>query len=137
MKKILVFGTFDILHRGHEHFLKEAKKLGNELIVVVGRDSNVIRFKKKPPVHDEMTRLSNVSSLPYVDRAILGRDDLDYMETLEEVRPEIVCLGYDQHDLGLESDPGVKKLGIEIKRIAPYRENEFKSSIIRNIKESG
>ncbi len=137
MKKILVFGTFDILHKGHEHFLREAKKLGGELVVVVGRDANVMKIKRRQPVQDEKTRLSRVQDLPFVDRAVLGKPKPDYITLLKELRPDIICLGYDQDDLGLGSDPWIRKQGIEIRRIGPYRENEFKSSILREKEESG
>ena len=44
-KKVMVFGTFDIFHKGHENFLKQAKKLGDCLTVVVARDETVLKFK--------------------------------------------------------------------------------------------
>jgi len=46
--KVLAFGTFDILHPGHEFYLKEAKKHGDILDVVVARDSTVEKIKGKP-----------------------------------------------------------------------------------------
>lgn len=94
MVKVLATGTFDLLHPGHLVYLEEAKKLGDELIVIVARDVNV---KHKPkPVLPEKQRLKMVSSLSMVDEAILGSEK-DIFEFLYEIKPDIIAIGYDQH----------------------------------------
>ena len=127
----MVFGTFDILHKGHEYFLKESKKLGTYLIVIIGRDKNVKKFKNKHPVYNENNRLINIKKIPEVDEVILGREDHDYSKIIEEKNPDIICLGYDQKDLGLEKYLIENKLNIKIVRIKPYKEEKYKSSILR------
>ena len=62
-KKVMVFGTFDIFHPGHEHMLKEAKEYGDELIVVVARDANVKKVKGRLPMHDENQRVFQIEKL--------------------------------------------------------------------------
>ena len=47
MKTVLAFGTFDVLHPGHIHYLKKAKGLGDRLVVIVSRDDSVRLIKKK------------------------------------------------------------------------------------------
>ena len=49
MIKVLVFGTFDIIHPGHVFFLNQAKKLGDFLCVVVSRDETVNELKREYP----------------------------------------------------------------------------------------
>ncbi|MEM4098073.1 MAG: adenylyltransferase/cytidyltransferase family protein, partial [Candidatus Micrarchaeaceae archaeon] len=85
MTKVMATGVFDILHLGHIYFLTEAKKLGDELVVVVARDSTAERLKRKP-IMDENTRLKIVSSLKVVDEARLGNKD-DIFKTVEEIKP--------------------------------------------------
>lgn len=46
-KKVMVFGTFDIFHKGHEFYFSKAKEYGEELIVIVARDETVLKIKKK------------------------------------------------------------------------------------------
>ncbi len=97
-RKVLVAGTFDILHPGHARMLQHAKRLAGpdgELVVVVARDSNVRRFKGRDPILPEEERAFLVSCLKPVDRAILG-DPEDPLATVERERPDIVALGYDQ-----------------------------------------
>lgn len=94
MVRVMASGVFDILHPGHIFFLEEAKKLGDELVVVVARDSTARKLKHQPIMNEEI-RLRMVSSLKPVDRAILGHED-DMFKTVEEVRPDIIVLGYDQ-----------------------------------------
>ena len=48
MVKVMATGTFDLLHMGHIYYLKEAKKLGDILSVVVARDSTVRKLKHEP-----------------------------------------------------------------------------------------
>ena len=87
-------GVFDLLHPGHVAFLQEAKKLGDELVVVVARDSTAKRFKHAP-ITPEANRVEMVGALKPVDRAVLGNEG-DIFEILDEIRPDVIALGYDQ-----------------------------------------
>ena len=68
MVTVMATGTFDILHLGHIYFLKEAKKLGDKLVVIVATDSTVRRLKHEP-VTSENIRLSLIKELKIVDEA--------------------------------------------------------------------
>lgn len=99
IKVVLVGGVFDLLHVGHIHTLKSAKLLGDVLVIVVATDSTVSNLKKNRKIyHDEKSRLELVSSIKFVDKAVIGRKKSIY-DTVEYVRPDIIALGYDQtHD---------------------------------------
>ncbi len=87
-------GVFDILHPGHVFFLEEAKKLGDELVVVVARDSTARKLKHQPIMNEEI-RAKMVAALKPVDIVVLGHED-DMFKTVEEIKPDIIALGYDQ-----------------------------------------
>ncbi len=90
-------GVFDLLHPGHLYFLREARKLGDELWVVVARDRTARRFKHEP-ITPEDSRLELVGALKPVDRAVLGHEGNIY-DILDEIRPDVIALGFDQvHD---------------------------------------
>jgi len=130
MKKVIAFGSFDILHEGHKHYLREAKSYGNYLIVVVARDSNILRFKGRKPRNDENYRLEQVKKLELVDEAVLGHKD-NILEVLEELKPDVICLGYDQRTVNeekLRQELEKRKLKAEIIRAKPYKEHVYKSS---------
>jgi FAD synthetase len=93
LKKILATGTFDLLHPGHLFFLEEAKKLGDELYVIVARDSTIDH--KPRPIVPERQRLKMIAALKIVDYAVLGSEK-DMFEPLEDIRPDIIVLGHDQ-----------------------------------------
>ena len=93
MVRVLATGTFEILHPGHLTYLRCAKALGDELIVIVARDK-MIKHKREPTI-PEQQRLEMVQSLSIVDRAILG-SERDIFEPLQELKPDVVALGYDQ-----------------------------------------
>jgi FAD synthetase len=97
MVKVMATGTFDLLHLGHIYYLKEAKKLGDKLAVVVATDSTVRRLKHEP-VNPEEIRLKLIKELKIVNEAYLGHED-DMYKIVEEIRPDIIALGFDQiHD---------------------------------------
>ena len=127
----MTFGSFDILHKGHEHYLEEAKSYGDYLVVVVARDKNIIRFKGEKPKHDENYRLEKVRKLNFVDEAVLGNED-DIFEVLEEYKPDIICLGYDQKAEGLGEEIKKRGLKIEIKRAKPFKPEIYKSSKLKS-----
>lgn len=88
-------GSFDILHCGHLVYLESAKKLGDYLVVIVARNSNIKKIKGREPVFDEEARREMVGSLKMVDKAVIGHRR-DIYKILKEIRPDIIALGYDQ-----------------------------------------
>ncbi len=116
--KILVFGTFDGLHPGHQFFLVEAGKRGN-LHVVVARDENVLYIKNKKPENDENERVEAIrGKFPEVD-VRLGDSD-DYLKPVRDIKPDLIVLGYDQR-----MPPGVSErdLGCEVERLPKLETN--------------
>lgn len=133
MKKVMAFGTFDILHPGHEHYLKEAKKLGDYLIVVVARDTTVLEVKGELPKNDEVERLEKIRLLPYVDEAVLG-DKEDKYKVIKENNPDIICLGYDQISFTKNLKEKLDEKGIKsqiIKFTQGLFPDKYKSSILK------
>ena len=133
-KRILVFGVFDRIHAGHRFFLRAARGFGDKLFVAVAREKNVLRLKKKRPRDSERTRLRNVGRAPVVSGAFLGdKKDGDYA-VLRKIKPDIVCVGYDQ--TSLRSDVLQKmKAGvipkISIIRIRAYQPRKFHTTILQ------
>lgn len=132
MKKVMCAGTFDIIHPGHLYYLSEAKKYGDNLIVVVARDAASENFKKKKPMHNEKERLESVRMLKIVDEAVLGKEG-DIFNIIEEIKPNVICLGYDQNVQKQQLEDELKKRGIkaEVIRIDSYMPNVYKSSKMR------
>ncbi len=127
MKRVLATGTFEFLHPGHLHFLSEAKKLGDELVVLIARDS-MIRHKPTPIIPEEH-RLEVVSALKIVDRAVLG-SERSIWEPLYEIKPDIVAHGYDQkfYEHELEEQLRMRGFDTEVVRITSKRECPLCSS---------
>ncbi len=136
MVRVLATGTFDLLHPGHLLYLSEAKALGDELYVIVARDSTI---KHKPkPIIPEGQRLEMVQSLRIVDKALLG-DEQDMFRPLLEIKPDIVALGKNQFFRETELEAQLRAHGINAKvvRVQPFKQCELCSSaaIIRRILE--
>ncbi|MDD5473582.1 MAG: FAD synthase [Candidatus Methanoperedens sp.] len=136
MVRVLATGTFDILHPGHLLYLSEAKALGDELYVIVARDS-MVKHKPKPIV-PEGQRLAMVQALRIVDRAMLG-SETDMFEPLRKIKPDIIALGENQFFKEKELETQLKAHGIAAKvvRIQSFEQCELCSSaaIIRKILE--
>ena len=117
-KTVLATGVFDLLHLGHLRFLEESKRKGgprSRLVVVVARDKTVFRRKGKGPIVPEDQRRELVGALRVVDRAILGREEIDLLGILKEVRPDIVSVGYDQDEIRAAVTGLIRKQGLPIK----------------------
>ncbi len=133
IKVVLVGGVFDLLHVGHIHTLKSAKLLGDVLIIVVATDSTVSGLKKNRKIyHDEKSRLELVSSIKFVDKAVIGRKKSIY-DTVEFVRPDIIALGYDQiHDeIAMKKNCFDRGLNLDVVRLSSPIP-ELKSSLIKS-----
>jgi len=95
-KIVLVGGCFDILHFGHISFLKEAKSLGDFLIVALESDENVRRMKGEArPIHTQDQRKYMLKSLICVDEVIAlppMHSDQEYTDLVNRVKPDIIAV---------------------------------------------
>jgi FAD synthetase len=93
--KVVATGVFDIIHIGHAHFLNSAKKYGDKLTVIVANDETVRKMKGEPILSDKR-RSEVVLQLKPVDEVVIGRtgDMLDII--VEEIKPDVIALGFDQ-----------------------------------------
>lgn len=138
-KRVLAFGCFDIVHPGHIFYLKKAAALGSELVVVVARDSTIIKGKSHKPVQDEKTRLEVVRALKPVDKAILGSKAGSRFRVIERVKPDVIALGYNQRITKREIQLFLKDTGLKAKvvRMPAFKRKKYKSTLARNRIELG
>ena len=115
-KTLLDGGVFDIIHPGHIHTLNAAKALGDVLVVAVATDKTAQKMKKRPPLHNQELRRELVSYLSMVDKAIIGHED-DIFETVKEIKPDIIVLGYDQIHQEKFIDDGCKRINLDVEII--------------------
>lgn len=133
--KVLVFGTFDRLHPGHRALFSQAKKLGDQLYVVVARDETVLTTKKHLPEQNEQQRLEHVRNAPDVFSARLGQEG-DKYAVIEEIQPDIIALGYDQTFFTdrLTSELSKRGLHPRVVRLKAHQPERYKSSLLREQK---
>ena len=133
--RIMVFGTFDGLHKGHLHFFEQARKLAQNsyLIVSIARDVNVKKIKGRPPRQSERIRLANVKRLKVADQVTLG-NKTDYLSHIIKIRPQIIALGYDQsaYTKNLRLLLEQKGLRVKIARLKSHKPHIYKSSLKKN-----
>lgn len=127
MTKIMVFGTFDILHPGHLYVLKQARKYGDNLAAVVARDATVLKIKKHCPHNPEKIRVKNLKNTKLVDKVILGNLG-DKLTVVKKIKPDIIILGYDQNNFVKELSEAFPK--IKIVRLKSYYPKKYKSSLM-------
>jgi len=126
MKKVIVFGTFDPLHKGHIDFFKQAKKLGDYLTVVLARDENIKKLKKREPRVPQTKRLEALRKANIADQVVLGDLPGNY-SVLEREKPDIIAVGYDQK---IPQTLKEKLKNYIIIRLKPHKPEIYKSSRI-------
>lgn len=134
MRRVLVFGTFDLFHPGHVSFLKQARRQGDELVVAVARDHVVEWVKGRAPVESERLRARHVRASGLADRVVLARHDpLRRFEFIRRLKPAVLCLGYDQTVFTEHLAAELRRRGIacRIVRLKPFQPRRFKSSVLR------
>ncbi|MFX1552838.1 MAG: adenylyltransferase/cytidyltransferase family protein [Promethearchaeota archaeon] len=121
-KKVLIAGTFDLIHPGHIFLINEAAKLG-DVYIIVATDKNRRLYSGTSPIIPQEQRLEVIKSIKQVKDARLGRNDNDTLKTVEEINPDIILLGPDQK-YGVEIlKNGLKAKGlnkIEVRRLETY-----------------
>lgn len=131
--RVMVFGTFDIFHPGHKHFLAQAKKFGNNLIVVIARDQTVTRVKGKTPLNKEKGRKEVIKQSGLANVVVLGGLKNMY-GVISRYKPNVICLGYDQNIFTEELQTFISesKMKTKIIRLKSFKPEIYKTSKILN-----
>ncbi|HEY3306125.1 MAG TPA: D-glycero-beta-D-manno-heptose 1-phosphate adenylyltransferase [Candidatus Binatia bacterium] len=94
-KTVFTNGCFDLLHLGHLHVLREAKKLGDILVVALNSDRSVKKIKGPGrPILPEGERAELIAALEMVDYVTLF-DEPDPLNVIQELKPDVLAKGGD------------------------------------------
>ncbi|NTV54124.1 MAG: D-glycero-beta-D-manno-heptose 1-phosphate adenylyltransferase [Syntrophaceae bacterium] len=131
-KVVFTNGCFDILHAGHTRYLREARKLGDALILALNSDSSV-RSIKGPmrPIVPEAERAEVVAALDSVDYVTVF-DELTPLELIEFLRPDVIVKGGDWADKDIVGAEAVRKWGGRV-AIMPEIEGASTTNIIDKV----
>ena len=140
MVRVMASGVFDLIHPGHISYLQQARSFGDELVVVVACDDTVRKNKHEPITPDYM-RAKIVGSLKPVDVAIVGKNHGDIFDTVREVKPDVIVLGFDQHFDTEKLRESLEKEGLGHIRVERATETaddlNATRRIVKKIKEMG
>lgn len=98
MKTVIVYGTFDFFHYGHYNLFKQAKELGDYLIVGVSSD-DLCKLKGKNPILNEQQRMEIISNIKFVDKVILETSFEQKIDDIDTYNVDIYCDGEDYKDV--------------------------------------
>lgn len=135
---VLTFGSFDVVHAWHEYYLLEARKYWDQLTTIVASDENIEKIKGRPPLHWLEERVTEVEKIA-IAQTVLAGSNSNPMKWIKELCPDVICLWYDQRW------PFVEKLQWEIEkvwlatrvaRIAAFHPEKFKSSLLKNKRDT-
>ena len=93
---IFTNGVFDILHRGHIEYIKEAKKIGGSLIIGLNSDISVKALDKgeNRPINDEVSRALLLSVITYVDAVVIFEENCP-IQLIKDLQPDYYTKGGD------------------------------------------
>lgn len=126
--RVVAQGTFDVLHPGHVHYLRDAAAMGDHLAVIIARRANVTH--KQPPVLSDRQRREMVAALDPVEEAVLGHPE-DIFVPIEELEPDVIALGHDQHHDEASIENALAERGIDctVRRASP-RERQYEDELL-------
>ena len=139
-KIVMVSGGFDPVHIGHVRLFQEAKKLGDELVVVLNND-NWLRFKKGFAFMLEQDRKEIIESMRFVDRVVIttheeNTNDISVCNEIELIRPHIFANGGDRKHDNIPEYRLCKRLGIEmVFNVGEGGKVRSSSELVRQAKE--
>ena len=129
---VLTFWTFDVIHPWHQYFLNQAKFYWDRLVTIVATDENVKLFKWITPLNNKTKRFEEVKSL-WISDIVCMWDWENPLLWIDLYHPKVICLWYDQVWFSEKLKDYIKEKNLDIKifRIKPYKENIYKSSLIK------
>ncbi len=143
MKIIAISGGFDPVHIGHIEMMKEAKELGDRLVVILNND-NWLKKKKGFAFMNEKERKAVIEAIKYVDEVLITNHaeepkDMSVSAELEILKPDVFANGGDRKPDG-DPVPEVmvcEKLGIEmVYNIGKSGKIQSSSELVKKVKEA-
>ncbi len=132
-KIVFTNGCFDLIHKGHIYLLKEAKKLGDVLIVGLNSDSSIKKIKGKGrPILKEKERGFIIDNIKGVDYVVIFNEKTPF-KLIKEIKPDILVKGGDYKENEVVGGEFVKKRKGRVV-IIPYLKNFSTTKIIERIK---
>ncbi len=116
-------GCFDILHQGHLQILREARKLGDFLVVGVNSDESIRDLKgPRRPIFGEADRMGMLAAFPFVDLVVLFAEATP-LKLIETLRPDVLVKGADYKVNEVVGGDFVRSLGgrVELIELVPDR----------------
>ncbi|MBD3587633.1 adenylyltransferase/cytidyltransferase family protein [Salinimonas sp. HHU 13199] len=95
MRRVITFGTFDVLHIGHIRLLKRAKALGDFLIVGISSDELNVNKKGRNPVYPYQSRHELIASLRFVDEIFIEESLEKKREYIRAHKADVLVMGND------------------------------------------
>lgn len=132
MTRVMVFGAFDGLHPGHEHFLAEAKTYGQTLIVALATDSTIARQKGHAPQYGFDARKAALMASGLVDDVVKGDEEAGIYSAAQELVPDVVVFGYDQAELRSDFLAWIlhRGIGANVFIAGAFEPEKYKSSLL-------
>lgn len=136
--KKLVFtnGCFDILHRGHVEYLKQAKSLGDYLVIGLNSDSSVKKIKGDlRPINNEKDRAYVLNNLKMVNAVVIFSEDTPY-NIIKEIIPDLLVKGGDWSEENIVGSDIVKKAGGKVVSLK-YVDDYSTTSTVNKLRKLG
>lgn len=110
-KPVTVFaaGCFNRVHPAHLRLLRQAKVLGDRLVVVLSNDAH----NRKPNAVPALQRKKTLEGFGLADEVLVGDPD-SFARSLRRVRPDVLVLGYDQRLPDPETEEAVRAMGVRV-----------------------
>jgi len=137
--KTVVFtnGVFDILHPGHVRYLRDARALGDLLVVGINSDRSVRALGKAPdrPINPEQERAEVLEALASVDAVVVFDEETPH-EIVSDLQPDILVKGADWGEHDIVGRDVVEARGGRVVRM-PLAEGYSTTSILNRIRNKG
>jgi len=130
MKKIIVNGTFDILHQGHIRMLNTARSLGDYLLVCIDTDRRVKELKgENRPIVNQYDRKYHLEQLRSVDQVLMFDSQEELIEIIQIFKPDIMVKGSDYKGRSVIGETYVPEV-IYYERLGEYSTTKTLQTII-------
>ena len=131
---IMLFGSFDGLHRGHDFLINKAQTFGERLVIVVAHDITIKNIKKQTPVFNLEQRIQNIQDMYTETTVIPGDRVIGTWSPIHTYQPHTIIVGYDQNELKKALEDIQKHYKFKIIQIEPFHPQKYKSSLLRKNK---